>query len=539
MASSRSKRPSSQARLLHFESLEDRRLLTAAGLDPGFADDGQLVIDFFGRLDFARALALQDDGMIVVAGEAGYLENIFQPRTAITLVRLTEEGWFDEQFGDQGVLLLPVDGFTGGTAHQVVLQPDQKILVAGELHPGVAVLARLNSDGSPDEQFADGGFYFSEISSSANEVVIQPDGKIVVVGDAEGPLGYQIFLARFLDDGSPDPSFGEEGVQITNLLVPHGSATAIALQEDGQIVVAGHVATDEPELSRFLVARFDGDDGSLDESFGAGGIVTTTVSGNSVATDVTVREDGILVAGSDDGALLIAGYTSAGDPDPGWDDDGILIEPDLNPVPGGTTGAKMAIQNGKLLITASGGNDFVVLRYLGDGSPDTSFENDGRIITDLDTTFNSSVDLVAQPDGKYVVAGISGGNWGIVRYLGDSIPANETPWQNPIDPHDVDADGSVAPIDVLTIINELNAPTTVDPDQRLPPQRPADAPYFDVDGNQFVTPLDALLLIDFLNESAGPEGEPATFRAQSNDLAGLWQMLAVDVEQARIRRRRQ
>jgi hypothetical protein len=85
---------------------------------------------------------------------------------------------------------------------------------------------------------------------------------------------------------------------------------------------------------------------------------------------------------------------------------------------------------------------------------------------------------VMQEDGKVIVAGVTGGDWALMRFLGDS--ASDNSWQNGLSRLDVSGDGNAVPLDVLRVINELNDPRLVDPHVPLPVVRPPEAPFFNV-----------------------------------------------------------
>jgi uncharacterized delta-60 repeat protein len=153
--------------------------------------------------------------------------------------------------------------------------------------------------------------------------VIQPDGKIVVVGDAGGDFG----IARYTAAGKLDRSFGNGGKVVTNLGFvtqtngnrgPSGdSALGVAIQADGKLVVAGSSnALGLPDVWDFALVRYTVD-GSLDPSFGKGGKVLTHFVGSSNAEGVVIQADGkIVAAGGGAGQFVLARYTPGGKLDP-------------------------------------------------------------------------------------------------------------------------------------------------------------------------------------------------------------------------------
>ena len=122
-------------------------------------------------------------------------------------------------------------------------------------------MARLNADGTPDRAFGSGRRVITDLGlgpdrfAAADDVLVQPDGKIVAVGLAQvEPLqGYDRFaLVRYLPDGRLDPSFGTGGIVVVGHLQASmfGSRNAVALQGSGSIVVAGGIAADEDPARR-------------------------------------------------------------------------------------------------------------------------------------------------------------------------------------------------------------------------------------------------------------------------------------------------
>lgn len=511
-------------RMTSVERLEPRFALSAGELDETFGDGGGAFLDFAGRLDFVSSVAVQTDQMIVVAGQAGRLEG-FTPHQDLAVVRLDGDGELDPDFGDGGIFLADL-GDANGRANSVAVQTDGKLVVAGEIQSlGQFVLLRLETDGSPDLDFGVEGEVVSDLALRANDVVIQPDGKIVIVGDTDGPVGPEVIVVRFEENGDLDSSFGDEGVERIPFLETSVDAAAVALQSDGGIIVAGHTVSSESGLASVMVARLLGTDGSLDDGFGVSGIVSTQVVLDSKASDVAVDDnDRVVVVGSDSGSLVLARYKTDGSLDETFNTSGTLVIDDLNPVVGGTTRGGVVIQpDGKLVVTSSGGNDFVLLRLEPDGSLDETFNGVGKVVTDFAVTFNSSEAVALQEDGAIVVAGITGADWTVARFLGDPPPAV---WQNAADPLNVSGDVVVVPFDVLLVINELNLPRFRDSQGKLPLTRPTGAPFFDANGDGFVTPLDALLVINFLNTPAAPTiagGEAAV-----DDLDGQLSQIAQD-----------
>jgi uncharacterized delta-60 repeat protein len=175
------------------------------------------------------------------------------------ILRYTADGTLDTTFGSNGCAT-PFAG-VGGPLRAMAIQPDGRIVV-GSFASGGFALARLMADGSLDASFGSGGQVLSDFSPGASELAygmaLQADGRIVLAGQADGGSGVVVTLARHNSDGSLDTTFGAGGLVFSGF---PGGANAGAVRPDGRIVVAGF---------SFLVTRFNAD-GTLDAGFGSGG----------------------------------------------------------------------------------------------------------------------------------------------------------------------------------------------------------------------------------------------------------------------------
>jgi uncharacterized delta-60 repeat protein len=351
--------------------------LAAAGdLDLSFGIGGKVTTDFIGSDDSVHALVRQPDGKLVAAGSTSTSSN-----TDFALARYHPDGSLDSSFGIGGKA---TTDFAGGfdSASALVLQPDGKLVAAGSSSTGangVFALARYHSDGSLDSSFGSGGkvtTVFAGGVDSASALVLQPDGKLVVAGFTTGGGGADCALARYNSDGSLDSSFGSGGKVTTNF-VAGGTclAYALVLQPDGKLVSAGWAYTGGLGTD-FALVRYNAD-GSLDSSFGSGGKVATNFY------------KGFSEESSDEAHALV-------------------LQPD-----------------GKLVAAGSINLDldyhFGLARYNSDGSLDSGFGIGGKVITNPGGFFEQVSALVLQPDGKLVAAGIAAGgtDFQLVRYNSD------------------------------------------------------------------------------------------------------------------------
>lgn len=346
----------------------------------------------------------------------------------------------DGTFAGSGKTLI---GFGGvySAAYAVAIQADGKIVVAGvtnntPYNSSILALARLNTDGSLDLSFGVNGKVTTPGMDNATGVAIQSDGKIVAVG------GYSEFeLARYNTNGSLDTTFGTNGIAQG---VPNAGAAAqaVGIQSDGKILVSGHAQTSGPE--EFALARFN-TNGTLDSSFGNAGTVSTTIETGCAAYSGGIQADGkSLVAGlaaSQFGSVAEVDFAMAR-----YNTNGALdltfgsLGRTTNNAGGGTLDGAyaMAIQpDGKIVLAGAAGigsvpgpisdnavvNSFVALtRFNTNGTPDTTFGNNGTVLAEVGAFSDYALSLALQPNGKILVAGASGnGNyqWFVQRYNSD------------------------------------------------------------------------------------------------------------------------
>jgi uncharacterized delta-60 repeat protein len=381
-------------------------------LDKRFGKNGQITRDFFRNVDSISAIAIQPDGRIVVAGFAQLGGTGGTPRV-FALARYRNDGQPDTSFGNGGALTTSFGG-NFAAASAVMLQPDGKIVVAGTVDfnpdlPGSGLdfaLARYNSNGTLDGSFGKGGtvvFDFFGSFDQANAAVLQPDGKIIVVGSASydsnnRDIGFA--LARFNTDGGIDFGFGTGGKQITDFFGAGAKANGVVLQPDGKFVVAGTASdsTTRPVATDIALARYNAD-GSLDSGFGTGG--ETAIPFPDSAT-----EQGNAVAVLPDGKIIVAGTafkTFATPPDfalVSYNSDGSLSGTKTNDIAGGTDEALgLAIQSdGKVVVAGRSFRsnfDLTLARYsieagptpVGDTTPPTA-------PTGLTATFNAATNAI-------------------------------------------------------------------------------------------------------------------------------------------------
>lgn len=303
------------------------------------------------------------------------------------------------------------------------------------------------NSGSYDLTFnAPNGFVNTDISGSNKEdaatcLAIQNDGKIITAGYTYNGTNYDMAVQRFNSDGTPDLSFGSNGIAITAFINSDDVINAVALQQDGKIVVAGYTYNTVLYETDFAVVRYLSN-GIVDSTFGTAGKVTTDFSGDEdKAYALCIQDDGkILVAGrswySTNYDVAIARYSATGSLDYSFGNIGmgkiitivnhqdyaygIAVQPDGKIVVNGCTSDYYSTKLASF-----------VLRYADDdGNLDATFGTGGAVIDAFTGTSKDSYSkaLIIQEDNKIVVAGT--GNNGtdydayVARYETNGDPDN-------------------------------------------------------------------------------------------------------------------
>lgn len=402
-------------------------------LDTTFDDDGAAFADIGKRKAQASITAIQPDGKIIVAGATERFNNI----TQFALARYNSDGSLDQTFGNDG----KVETVAGTRIKGLAVQPDGKILAVGENTYNAATgdterdffLVKYNPDGSLDKTFAlDGKVRTSFGSPSyATAVALQADGKIVVSGYGYNGINQDFRLARYNSDGSLDASFGNGGKITTEMSRNDDFATAMALQSDGKIVVVGYSVVNSQNY--LVIARYH-TDGSLDNSFNNDGRVSTKYfTGKALA----IQPNGKIVVTSNIISHLqslsyngIIRYNADGSLDTAFNSSGIVISTyarSLNAVAVQPNGKIIA--GGFIISNENQNDDFALIRYNPDGSPDSSFQNGYPYVSGIASydIFSHSADRVESialdSTGKIIVAGTTNNNFALARIIGDQPSA--------------------------------------------------------------------------------------------------------------------
>lgn len=375
-----------------------------------FGSDGIVTTPIGTDNDHSRAIAIQDDGRIVSAGTS-FNGSDFD----FALVRYNTDGSLDNSFDMDGRLTTQV-GTSHDIAYAVAIQTDQKIVVAGRITIGdenAFALVRYNADGSLDNTFdTDGIVTTPDAAGTASSMAIQSDGKIVVAGYAHNGSNYDIALVRYNPDGSLDNTLDSDGIVTTSIGTVEDLAYSLVIQTDEKIVVAGY--TDNVSSEDIALVRYNAD-GSLDFTFDTDGIVITPIGTSAdFAHGMTQQSDGklVVVGKSYSGSnydIVAVRYNTDGSLDSSFDGDGIVKTPVGN---GNDAANAVTVQSdGRIVVagesTGGSGYDVTVLRYTENGSLDITFDADGIVRTSIGPGGDVANSMAMQSDGKIVVAGKS------------------------------------------------------------------------------------------------------------------------------------
>jgi len=376
-------------------------------LDRTFSEDGRAVVDYgrhYGTQQATDVLPQASGKTVVVSALATSTGSVFG------VARLRANGTPDPHFSANG---RRTTTFTGNDApHRVVSLGDGRILVAGSAG-GAFGLVAYQHDGSLDPSFGTGGKVVTDVTTGADRVLdlrLEPDGSILAAGIA----GDQFAVVRYGADGSPDQSFGTDGVVLTTDGFP-GVPYAVRLQPDGRLVAAGMGDPDADDIQGILVSRYDVD-GSIDETFGGGdGRVTTVPPDGEVnrAYALLIDPDGRILAGgtkvwADYSYFCLVRYLPDGSPDPSFADGGIAVDGGVGYYARILSLAQQA--DGK--IVAAGWTDrlsksrtFAVLRYTAAGALDAGFSGDGEVVVGFGARPTTSAYAVAVREDRIVAVG--------------------------------------------------------------------------------------------------------------------------------------
>ena len=328
------------------------------------------------------------------------------------------DGNLDPAFGVKGMAVTDF-GIADDEAQALAVQPDGKVLLAGFSSNSVLkdiAVARYQQDGKLDTTFHTTGYTTFNIGNGnamARAVAVQEDGRIIIAGTSENAANEassEIFLVRLTEAGFPDDSFGTEGKLVLPLQDKPGVAYDLQVAADGDILVAGTVGAGTGMQA--MIARID-QQGNLDSTFGEKGIVF-------IARDYDTAAHSLVLLGDD--AILLAGYSKPaevaglslfrlkadGAVDQSFGNKG---EVQVAVQDGEAVVYDMAAQaDGRLVVVGSYDNgkyrEVLLGRFLANGQTDTSFGTAGMVRNDLGHD-SVGYGVAVQEDGAILATGFT------------------------------------------------------------------------------------------------------------------------------------
>ncbi|MFN0035425.1 MAG: T9SS type A sorting domain-containing protein [Saprospiraceae bacterium] len=378
-----------------------------APLDTSFGIGG--IVNFqYGFSSLLQAVKLLPDGKILISGVTN---------SGIYLARFNPDGSLDNTFGTGGVSPTLIENVSPHTA--LAIQSDNKIISVGQVidvaspfQYRVFGVMRFHPDGTLDPTFGQSGVTTARIGNYAapNIVTLQPDGKILVLGQANIGTGLRFAWARFYPDGKIDSTFSDNG--ITTFPTPgSGLPTCISILPDGKILTGGTEVGSDPG-AKFLICRLL-PNGVVDSTFGVNGKFDYWFGGYfEVISDFEVLPNGQILAGgwvgpTADGSFALLRLNANGGLDPSFGNNGLVT---MNASEVSNISALDLLPNGKIVATGVGYNSSVagdvayVMRLHPDGSFDNSFNGIGLGTVSTGDAAGGDAQII-QPDGKILIGG--------------------------------------------------------------------------------------------------------------------------------------
>lgn len=343
----------------------------------------------------------------------------------VNLATAQTDGILDSSFNNTGIA--SVDFGFHDNLNGLLVQPDQRILGVGVAlnasYFGELKAVRFLSNGSLDPSFGTGGIVTLAINQECYgfDCVMKNNDKILLAGLTSTTLGYYDMLVVQLNlDGSIDSAFGTNGVATLNLSSRDDMAYAIALQQDGKILLCGYITDTVNYFNVPSVVRFTAN-GILDSTFGVNGVAQIPVIDiDNEFRSISVQADGKIIASGHfenavtDYDILVVRFDSTGQFDPAFGTNGIVKKNITTGQIDRSFGMQLA-ENGHIVVGGfttllSGFFDGVLLKFDSTGTPEPAFGNNGLVTFDFGDE-ESVADLEIQADNKILIAGSSGQAW--------------------------------------------------------------------------------------------------------------------------------
>ncbi len=356
------------------------RYLINGTLDNNFGNNGSTTFSYSSLDDYGVGIVIQNDGKMLIAGTT--YDSTKGNQSAI-LIRYNNNGTLDNTFGNNGFVVTSINNYNN-ICTSIALQSDGNILLGGYTETCAGgytqemFVIRYQNNGTLDLTFNSNGIALSNYNAfgvKGSSIVIQSDDKIIIGGNSVSNSNVNFAITRFNTNGSLDNTFSHDGMDTIFIGGTIDYGTKVALQNDGQIVLAGY--SHNGSNTDFALVRYN-IHGIIDSSFGNKGIVTTDISNqNNTLLSLAIQNDNKIIA---------AGFSYNGHD-----------------------------------------YDFTLARYNNNGTLDNSFDSDGILTTDVEGQNDFCSTIALQADGKIVVAGSTktqtNTDFVLIRYL-NTDPSN-------------------------------------------------------------------------------------------------------------------
>jgi uncharacterized delta-60 repeat protein len=409
----------------------------AGSLDNSFGNAGKVVSNFSAIAEEAKAVSLQADGKIVIAGFAQFAAT----GKDFLVARYSPDGSLDLSFGNNGVWTLDLQLGSDDVAHSMVIDADGKIIVAGSSDDGVnknGALVRLLSDGILDTSFGNNGIVLTDfVPGNQDEIKVVKQhlltGKLIVGGQSASTSNLAVpIIARYSSEGLLDTTFNSSG--ILSATTTAGDLQRNMMIEDLEVAANGKISA--AGWRKYISASISSEfwacrvlsNGSMDNTFSTdGALAYAEVGGSCYGYSLVVNANQEMVVGgtrsylgsNDFRILTISSSGTISNTSSNY-----YLSTDVDISYAMTTDV-----NGLYVLAGSAGSTtsrtFGTLRLLapGDLQADYSFDTDGRVMTAFNgNMMNECWDVVVQSDNKIVCVGYTGSDIALCRYLGDGIP---------------------------------------------------------------------------------------------------------------------
>ena len=408
-------------------------MTNAQNPDNTFGIYGKSFTQFGFFSSYYKSMVLLPDGKIISVGDNGNTPN------AILISKHLSDGNLDITFNGNGKKQISY-GSAYEYCNSVIRQPDDKLVLAGSSN-GDAALARLLPNGDFDLSFSDDGkltlSFGAGNGSGFRKVLLQPDGKIIAIGEAYNGSNFDFAAARFNADGSVDDTFGTSGKILINFNNFNDFGRNAILQSDDKMIIAGG-AFESVFNSSIALVRIN-TNGTLDETFGTGGKATMNVNSeeNDYTEDMAILTNGkILLGGYSAGDFLLMRYNANGTLDNSFGNGGYILTDYGNSQ---DKAYAISVDNTGSIYLGGHGYEagmsglfhFAVAKYTSNGDLDNTFDADGKMVVIMGADGSTAFDMIIQPDGKLLLGGqsleIAGGylDFGLLRLENTTVGITE------------------------------------------------------------------------------------------------------------------